>query len=410
MLFSILIGASATLYFLARTFIIRLKVLFSGSAGGSKKYIPRVIYSEGAQYWNVFKPVTDEFEKREIPLTFFTSARDDPVFKENYRFVHAEYIGEGNRAFARLNFLHAGIVLMTTPGLDVYQMKRTKTVRHYCHVLHMTGDPATYRLFNLDYFDSILLTGGYQEGEIRELEKKRNLKPKELEVVGCSYLDVYAEKIRALPEEGLRPAGTSGAAETGTRELTVLVSPSWGEGGILRRHGEALLDPLLGTAHHIIIRPHPQSKKSEEAVLLRLRDRYREKPNLEWDYERENIFSLARADIMISDFSSVIFDFIFLCNKPVIYAGASMDKRPYDASDLDHELWQTLRIREVGIELEERDFNRIGEVLAAAALSGPLEQARLKAKDEAWQYRGEAGKRIADFMIRRGSPQQEICP
>jgi hypothetical protein len=70
MLFSILIGAAATLYFIARAVIIKAKVLFAGgrvavntSAHAAVSH-PYVIYSEGRQYWNVFKPVLDEFEKR----------------------------------------------------------------------------------------------------------------------------------------------------------------------------------------------------------------------------------------------------------------------------------------------------------------------------------------------------------
>jgi CDP-glycerol glycerophosphotransferase (TagB/SpsB family) len=278
---------------------------------------------------------------------------------------------------------------MTTPGLDVYQLKRAKTVKHYSHVLHMTSDPATYRLFGLDYFDSVLLTGPYQERDIRELEQLRRLKPKELPVVGCTYLDIYAEKI-----------GTPASKDKNT-ELTILVSPSWGTSSLLTRYGTKLLDPLIQTGHHIIIRPHPQSKVSEVSMLENLSQRYRDKPNLEWDYERENIVSLSRADIMISDFSGIIFDYIFLCNKPVIYAGVNMDSRPYDASDLDHELWQTKTIRETGLELKEEDFPRIGEVIEKALSSTALQQARQKSKDEAWQYRGEAGKRIAEFMIEK---------
>jgi hypothetical protein len=388
MLFSILIGASATLYFLARTFFIKLKVLLSGTTGTGKHFLPYVIYSEGKQYWNVFKNAVDEFEKREIPLTFMSSSPDDPVFTGQYKFVRAEYIGEGNRAFARLNFLHAGILLMTTPGLDVYQLKRRKTVGHYSHVLHMTGDPAGYRLFGLDYFDSVLLSGSYQEKDIRFLEKLRNLKPKELVMAGSGYLDVYAEKIREMRGRKESP-----------EQLTVLVSPSWGDQGILNRYGERLLDPLTAAGYRVIVRPHPQSEKSEGALLKKLERRYADTRNLEWDRERENIVSLSRADIMISDFSGIIFDYVFLCDKPVLYTSQDMDLRPYDASDLDHEMWQTTAIRSIGAELREEDFPRIGEVINRALSSAALLQARQKAAREAWQYRGEAGKRIADFMI-----------
>ncbi|MDR1325325.1 MAG: CDP-glycerol glycerophosphotransferase family protein [Treponema sp.] len=392
-LFSILIGAAATLYFLSRAVIIKAKVVFSGgrtAVSASSVTYPYVVYCEGKQYWNVFKPILDEFERRHIEVMYFTSAEDDPVFAVEYQYVKAEFIGEGNKAFARLNLLAADVVLMTTPGLQVYQLKRSKMVKHYAHVLHMTSDATTYRLFGLDYFDSVLLSGDYQAKDIRTLEQQRTLPAKELVTVGCPYLDVYAERITHIPQEE-------------QRLFTVLVSPSWGASALLSRCGEKLLDPLVKTGWRIIVRPHPQSKKSEAAMLDALTAKYKDSANLEWDYERENIFSLKKADIMISDFSGIIFDYVFLCDKPVIYVKQGMDLRPYDADDLgEHaveELWQFRTLENIGIELKEEFFPTIRDVIKNAADSAELKAARQKAKDEAWQYRGEAGKRIADFMM-----------
>jgi len=347
-LFSILIGAAATVYFLGRALIIKLKVFLSGGKALDDASIdhPFVIYCEGKQYWNVFKPVLEEFEKNKTELLYLTSAQDDPLFETSWNFVKAEFIGEGNRAFARLNMLHAGVCLMTTPGLDVYQLKRSKMVKHYSHILHAPSDVTLYRLFGIDYFDSVLLTGDYQAEDIRTLERQRNISEKKLITVGCTYLDVYAEKIKNLPAEKNHP-------------FTVLVSPSWGSSALLTRYGEKLLDPLSASGWRIIIRPHPQSKKSEAAMLERLQARYKDSSNIEWDYERENIYSLNKADIMISDFSGIIFDYMFLRDKPVLYVSQNFDLRPYDADDLDHELWQFKTVKEAGIELKEDDFPRI---------------------------------------------------
>ncbi|AEF84626.1 CDP-Glycerol:Poly(glycerophosphate) glycerophosphotransferase family [Treponema primitia ZAS-2] len=388
MLFSILIGAAATLYFLLRAVIIKVKVFFSGGrAAVSNTLYPYVIYSEGKQYWNVFKPVVEEFETRQQELLYLTSSEDDPVFENTYHFIKSEFIGEGNKAYARLNIISANFVLMTTPSLNVYQLKRSKSVNHYSHVLHMPSDATTYRLFGLDYFDSVLLTGDYQAKDIRILEKQRSLPEKQLITVGCTYLDVYAEKIKQLPIEDTHP-------------FTVLVSPSWGASGLLKHYGERLLDPLAESGWRIIVRPHPQSKKSEADMLETLAKRYSTNPNVQWDYERENIYSLSRADIMISDFSGIIFDFMFLCDKPVIYVSQDMDLRPYDADDVPDELWQFRILREIGIELKEEQFKTMAEVIKNASKSTLLQNARLDAKNTAWQYRGEAGKRIADFMTK----------
>jgi len=394
-LFSILIGAAATLFFLFRAIILKLKTGFPSVKASSKtlsksgytwKY---VIYNEGRQYSDLFKPVLEEFERSKVELLYLTSAADDPLFDLKSEYIKPQYIGEGNKAFAYLNFLSAEVLLMTTPGLDVYQLKRAKTVKHYSHVIHGTTDATTYRLFGLDYFDSILLTGDYQGIDIRLLEKQRGLPEKQLFTVGCSYLDEYAKNIKNIPPEEDHP-------------FTVLVSPSWGPSALLTRYGEKLLDPLAASGWRIIIRPHPQSKKSEILMLERLQTIYKNSHNFEWDFEGKNIFSLCKADIMISDFSGIIFDYMFLMDKPVLYANYGFDKRIYDADDLDHELWQFKTLKEAGIELREQDFNRITQIIENAKDNESLAASRKKARDTAWQHRNEAGKRTFDFLFSIG--------
>lgn len=392
MLFSILIGAIATLYFLGRAAILKAKLLFGAKKDGvaltDNNFKQYVVYNEGMQYWNLFKPVCDEFEKRQLELTYYTSAEKDPVFEQGYQFVKPEFIGEGNKAFVRLNMLSAGVVLMTTPGLNVYQLKRSKRVKHYAHILHAASDATMYRLFGIDYFDSVLLTGDYQGKDIRTLESQRGVATKELVTVGCPYLDTLNNKMSAIPSEENHP-------------FTVLVSPSWGAAALLTRYGEKLLDPLVTTGWRIIIRPHPQSKKSESELLTRLESRYKDKANVEWDYERDNIYAMKKSDIMISDFSGIIYDYTFLCDKPVMYVNAEMDLRPYDAYDIDggKNIWQFKTLHEIGVELKEADFVNIQQVIENASDSQELAQKRKSAKNCAWQFQGEAGIQIVDYMV-----------
>ncbi len=397
MLFSVFIGATATLLFLARAIFLKVQLIFAGKKArealkaGRKKY---VIYNEGKQYWNVFKPVLDEFEKRQIEVTYLTSYEQDPVFESDYKYVKKEFIGTGNKAFARLNLLVADIVLMSTPGLDVYQMKRSKNVKHYAHIRHGTGDATMYRLFGIDYFDSVLLTGDYQINDLRYLENARGTKTKELVTVGCTYLDELKKKMDSIPPET-------------NHNFTVLLSPSWGPSAILSRYGEKLLTPLIETGWNIIVRPHPQSKKSENEMLEKLQDKYKDTKNLEWNFDRDNIFAMKKADIMISDFSSIIYDYTFLCDKPVMYVNADLDLRMYDASEVYNEdgsakkIWQFETIEKIGIELKEEQFTNIKEIIQNAGDSTELAEARKKAKAEAWMYIGEAGKNTVDFMIKK---------
>lgn len=390
MLFSILIGALATVYFLSRAAWIKIKFLFTGKKGNIDKSSYRfVIYNEDIRYWNVFKPVLDAFENHETEVTYFTSCKEDPVFNAEYKFVFSQYIGEGNTAFAKLNFLSADVVLMTTPGLDVYQLKRSRNVKHYAHLEHSVGDATMYRMFGLDYFDSILVTGMYKEKDVRWLEEHRNINRKEIVSVGCTYLDEFKKRIEKIPAEE-------------DHKFTVLLSPSWGPSAILSRYGEKLLDSLQATGWNIIVRPHPQSRISEKEILDRLTSRYKDMGNIIWDYNSDNIFSLKKADIMISDFSGIIYDYTFLCDKPVMYVNADMDLRMYDAWYVPGQKpWQVNAVKKFGIELKESQFSNIKEIIQNARDSKELEDLRHKAKNEAWENIGFAGEKVYEFMVSR---------
>lgn len=394
MLFSVFVGAAASLFFLGKALWLKLKIFFSGKKSGAavdSSYKKYVIYCEDRRYWNTFKPILDEAERRQIEVTYFVESKEDPVFAQNYRFIKPEVIGSGNAAFAKLNMLSAGFVLMTTPGLQVYQLKRSRNVKHYSHILHAPSDATMYRLFGIDYFDSILLTGEYQKEDIRTLESRRNISEKELVVVGCPYLETLQEKIKSLPEEE-------------NHSFTVLVSPSWGKDALLSRYGEKLLDPLAESGMHIIIRPHPQSRKSEKEMLEKLEKRYEAKSNVEWDYNGDNIVSMKKSDIMISDFSGIIYDYTFLFDKPVMYVNSDMDLRPYDAYDLVQKgngknIWQFESLRKFGIELKEEQFANIAAVIKNASDSKELSAARSEAKTEAWSSIGSSARLIVDYMI-----------
>ena len=385
-LFSIVIGLAAVSYFLFRTVFLKIKVFLFRQKDASLSQQKYVIYAEEKRYWPFFEPVLAEFESRQIEVLYLTSSEDDPVFSSQFKFIKGKFIGKGNKSFAYLNFLSADFVLATTPDLDVLQWKRSKGVKHYCHMLHMVSGSVTYRLFSLDFYDSIILSGENEIPEIRYLENLRRLPAKQLVVVGNTFLDRYNEILKGLPIEKNHP-------------FTVLVSPSWGASGLLKIYGERLLDPLAGTGWRIIVRPHPQSVIAEKALLDSLTERYRDNRNIEWDYHHENIYSLSKSDIMISDFSGIIYDYIFLFDKPVLLSLSTMDLRPYDAHNLPEEPSYFKISKEVGIELNEANFTFIKDVITDSLQNAELHENRLEAKRIMWQYQGESGKRIVDFMV-----------
>ena len=80
--------------------------------------IPFVIFSDHKRYWQTFEPICRELDERGFKMTYVTMSEDDPALNASYSCLYAEYIGDGNKAFTRLNFLNATLLLSTTPGLE----------------------------------------------------------------------------------------------------------------------------------------------------------------------------------------------------------------------------------------------------------------------------------------------------
>ncbi len=389
MLFTILIGIFGSVIYALKIFFVKAKVMFGGKKSDlDTRKIPFVIYSDDKRYWSVFEPICRELDKLGKEVLFLAASEDDPVFKQEFENIRAECIGKKNSSFFRLNYLHANIVLSTTPSLGVFQWKRSKKVDCYVHVLHAAGDVTMYRMFGVDYYDTLLLAGEYQVRDIRALEALRNLPQKELVKVGIPYMDEMAKR---LAEAGEVPA----------HERTVLLAPSWGSSAIFGVYGGKIIEELLKTGYHIIVRPHPQSFSSEAALMEELMEKYPPSEQLEWNRDNDNFEVLRRSDILISDFSGVIFDFSLIYGKPVIYTDPNFDVGPYDAWWLDTPLWTVTALERMGYQLTSENFDNL-KGLIDDCLTNPKFSEQLKTvKEEAWEYPGEGTKRVVEYLSKK---------
>ncbi len=390
MLFAVIIGIASTLFFLAQKFWIKLKFIFSSGrvkedVNAKKK--PLVIFGEDGRYWNIFHSVCDELENRGVECEYYTMDKNDPSLSCDYKHIHPSFIGEGNKAFAKLNMLKANVLFTTTPGLDVFQWKRSPNVDKYLHIYHAVDEGAGYRMFGMDFFDSILMASQFQVDTVRSLEKMRREAPKDIQIVGSPYLDDLDRKAKNYVADKKNP-----------EDKVVLLAPSWGESSILSKFGDEMLDTLVKTGYHIIVRPHPQSKIVEKEVLDPLLEKYPESDQIEWDNNNDGFPSLSRADIMISDFSSVVFDFALIFNKPVIFADTDFDKSPYDAAWFDEDLWRLRVLDQMGVSLKQEDFPRMKELIKELTENDRFGEGREKLREQLWAKRGESAKNIADYL------------
>lgn len=387
MLFTVLIGVLGVVVYSIRTLFIKLQAkLGGGRAKADKKQVPLAVFSDNKRYFTVFEPVLKELDGRGQDVLYLTASEDDPVFDCGLAHVTAEYIGPGNRVFTRLNSLRADLVLSTTPGLDVYQWKRSPGVRCYVHLLHAASEVVLYRMFGIDYYDAVLLSGAYQEKDIRDLEALRGLPAKDLQMTGIPYMDVMEERRR---KEGDAPA----------HERTVLLAPSWGKSALFGVYGGAIIEALLKTGYHLIVRPHPQSFQSEKEMMDRLMEEYPASDRLEWNRDRDNFEALRRSDILVSDFSGVIFDFTLVWDKPVIYTDPDFDTAPYDAWWLDRPLWTAGALPRLGEVLTEDGVKNLKELIDRCLEDPRYAEGRRAVREETWAYPGEGAVRAADYLM-----------
>ena len=398
MLFTILVGLLGAGVYALRG--LALKLRFLASAGGQTKTdkhrIPLVIYGESKRYWNLFGPVCRELEKRGQKTVYLTQSPNDPCLSESFEHIDCRFIGEGNKGIAKLNLLKADVLLATTPNLDVFQWKRSQDVKTYVHILHAVTDPTGYRMFALDHYDTILFSGEYQIAQCRQLEQLRNLPAKDLRIVGVPYMDALKARLDAAKQHDdghlQRPATLP------ISQHTVLLAPSWGPNGILKKYGEEIFEALLKTGYHLIIRPHPQSYISELPMLEHLQKKYPESDRIEWNRDSDNFDVLNRSDILISDFSGVIFDFALIFDKPIIFADTAYDTGVYDAAWLDDELWMFKVLPTIGRKLDPSEFGNLKTLIDTCLTDKQFRQGREQARTSSWAHIGQSTNLTVDVL------------
>ncbi|MCR4775755.1 MAG: CDP-glycerol glycerophosphotransferase family protein [Saccharofermentans sp.] len=388
MLFTIVISAISAVVYLIRILIIKAKNMAGIKSANERnaKKIPIVIFSDNKRYWSTFRPICEELEKRGQNAVYMTASPDDPALEAKFEHIKCEFIGEGNKAFAKMNMLNAGIVLSTTPSLDVFQWKRSKTVDYYVHVVHTSGDITLYRLYGVDYYDALLLSGEFQEKQVRELERQRNLPAKEIRMMGIPYLDTMLKHAQNFQ----RPVSDT---------TTVLLSPTWGSNSLLVKYGEKLIDKLVETGYDIIIRPHPQSFTADRETIKHLMEKYPESKRLHWNRDNNNFDVLAKSDIMITDYSGIMYDFTLIFNKPVIYTEAGFKKDPYDCWCIEGDTWMLSTIKKIGTELNDENIGRIKEVIDTSIKASKETTLIEEARKETWCNIGKSSELIAGYLI-----------
>lgn len=331
---------------------------------GGKEPKQLVFYSEGSGFYKYFSGMIDYVLKHsDVTIHYITSDPKDAIFDSHDPKIRPYYIGE-MKLITLMMKMDADMVIMTMPDLETYHIKRSLVRKdiEYIYTDHgVSSDNMTLRTHALDHFDTLFCVGPHQMEEARAIEALYNLKPRRLVQVGYGLLDEMTAAWEASPKKG-------------NDKKTILVAPSWQTDNIMDSCLSTLIEQFTALDCRLIIRPHPQYvrlyREKIDALLERYKDQLGEDFVIQTDFSStDTVYS---ADLLVTDWSNVGYEFALSTLKPVLYINTPMKimNPEYDKIDV---VPFDIRIRaQLGGELELNDLSRAGQV-ASDLLSRPQE-------------------------------------
>ena len=278
-----------------------------------------VFYSEKSGFYKYFAGLIDELlKKSDVTIHYVTSDANDAIFKKNEPRIVPYYIDD-NHLIPLFMKVDADIMIMTMPDLQQYHLKRSLVRKdvEYIYVFHGLGSVNTeLRTGALDYYDTIYLTNEQVKKEIRALEKVYGTNEKRLVEYGHPLLD---DMLKAYEAEGKQ-------AENSALKR-IMIAPSWQNENMMESCIDEVIDGLLtlDDSYSIVLRPHPQYLRHNFSEVSRLREKYSEYSSrftIEDDFSSSK--SVYTADLMITDWSSIAYEYCFTTCKPVLFVHTPM--------------------------------------------------------------------------------------
>lgn len=371
----VIIGLVASaLYFLKGIFY---RILDLVSSRSTRRHVEHniAIHSEGKQYDLVFLPIMRHLSELGLDYTYFTMYERDDTCEPLPDDASHVSIAPGLIGYSFLNKLRAKLLITTTPQLNIMTFKRSKHVKHYTYVQHGIGEAMYLRPFPYDYFDSVMCCGKLLVENIREIEVIRKQEPKQLFETGIPYFDDLLKRKVDIPKRGVMK--------------TILIAPSWGELSLFSQYGTQFVETLVHK-FEIIVRPHPQMKFSQTELYERVIGI----EGVEIDTNETFEDSMARADVLVSDFSGIIHECAFIYEKPVIVAEYQKNMEPFEGFVLNKPSTLAARSSEFIVSLPVEEFgeldNRIDEIIARFS-----KESVRRVRDELLFNFGHAGRAVA---------------
>lgn len=351
-----------------------------------------VFYSEKNGFYKYYQNIIETIlRKTDIVIHYVTNDPNDEVFKLASDNFHVYYIGE-NKLIVLMMKMDADMVVMTTPDLQKYHIKRSMVRKdtEYVYVDHAMGSlNMTLRKHALDYFDTIFVPNDLTIEEIRKQEELYGLPQKTLVKCGYSLIDNMIERYE---KEGKKENDPK----------VILIAPSWQEGNILDNGIETILEQLLGKGYHVILRPHPQYVRHFGEKLEMMRAKYAKNSDFTLQTDFSSNSTVFQADVLVTDWSGIAYEYSFTTLKPTLFINTPMKVMNPDYKELGIEPFDIIIRDKVGISVELDALQSISKTVHALLNDNeysPEEMAKIR---EQYLYNiGKSGNVGAKYIIDR---------
>lgn len=316
-----------------------------------------VIYSEKSGFYKYFKGMIEYIlNNSDIVIHYVTSDMNDKIFEINQEKIVPYYIST-THLIPLFMKLEADIVVMTTPDLQNFYLKRSIVRKdiEYIYLSHgIDGGNMVYNEGALDYYDTVFTRTPKQTEEIRAIEKLRNLKKKNIVESGFDLID------NMIKEYELEVKNNSKS-----ERKSILIAPSWQEDNIMESCVNNILDNILNLNYKIIVRPHPEFIKRNPDKIKEFLNRYSEKINenfiIELDFSSNK--TVYNADLLITDWSGIAFEYTFSTLKPTLFINTKMKVNNPNYKKIDI-VPLNIELRDIiGKNIEKSEINKIDGII-----------------------------------------------
>ena len=274
-----------------------------------------VFYSEGSGFYKYYKGTIEYLlEHTNITIHYITSDFNDKIFElaEKNDKIRAYYIGE-KKLITLMMKMDADIVVMTTPDLETYHIKRSYVRKdiEYIFVMHDMGSfNLTNRNGAVDHFNTVFCTGKHQKEEVEKIEIAKNLPKKTTVEAGYDLLDDMIKDYESN--------------KTVTERPVILIGPSWQVDSIMDSCIDDILEGFKNSEFDVIVRPHPQYVRHKAEKCEALKEKYKEYSNISVQTDFSSNSTVFDAAILVTDWSGICFEYAYTTKRPVIFIDTPM--------------------------------------------------------------------------------------